>query len=272
MKCEKCGVGGLIWSNPLKEMPKEVICDKCKAAMSDIKRYDLGARSMLWENPENGAYVSYADHLAAIEALKGKLEEGDVTVEGDTKKEGAKLYAFIGGRWVDTTPRNDHEKRIDALEKWTLEQMGLYVDPDGDKKGFWIFDKRFSVMLDGWNEKNLRRIEGLEKALNEHMVKEPEKAEVGVVATADIPLENFKRKFLPDGFQSSDYNFAFDASASPTGIPFEVALAYAKTGRNVTRAAWGDTKILRVEGHPLGSLMIEDVMANDWMVIPETAA
>jgi hypothetical protein len=229
-------------------------------AMSDIKRYNdiyfdyyppHVPGSVSWalnEHPE-GEWVRYEDHLAAIEALKGKCSP----VEGDTKEACSRLFSCIGGRWVDTTPSADHEDRIKALER-----------------------SRF--LLDGCIEickKHEQRIEGLEKALNEHMVKEREWSLRSETIT-DC-MDRSKKDWM---------TMRWDPKASPAGIPFEVALAYMKSGREVRRAKW-QPDTLRVEPRGPGGVgglcmvyaaslvmgdfipTLADMLANDWMVIPE---
>ena len=73
------------------------------------------------------------------------------------------------------------------------------------------------------------------------------------------------------GATNGDYAIFFDPKASPTGIPFEVALAYKKAGRMICRAGrekW-DTKQYDRYRDIKGSFPEDDLLANDWMVIPE---
>lgn len=198
--------------------------------MSDIKRYEGGRDSFgmsLVEHDPNGEYVRYADHIAAMEVLKGVSSQG-------------------------------HEARIKALEK--LSSMVEYHNRQVDR-------------LDSHMIEAETRLMGLEQALNEHMVKEREKTKT---ASDEGMTEAF----------GVGWNTIIDPKASPAGIPFEVALAYVKAGREVRRAKW-QPNTLRVEPRGPGGVgglcmvygaslvqgdfipNLADLLANDWMVLPE---
>lgn len=155
------------------------------------------------------------------------------------------------------------------------------------------------------------RIEKMEKALSQEMAKVREMDDIlaGVVKRVGYVSEEPKKpewvgryfqgtdpvvdsikskfasaKFLPDGFQSADYNFAFDTSASPSGIPFSVALEYLKAGRVVRRSSWplnsisifgGGFAFTSYAGNDRGASSAayrpdsRDLLATDWMVVPE---
>ena len=72
---------------------------------------------------------------------------------------------------------------------------------------------------------------------------------------------------ITGGYPTGKYMVAIDPKASPTNIPFEIALAYMKAGRKIAR--------LRNDGNyttSLDSVRIlyhADYMATDWMVLPE---
>lgn len=69
-----------------------------------------------------------------------------------------------------------------------------------------------------------------------------------------------------------DFYFCFDPKASPKGIPFSVALEYARNGRVIHRGESASTYSRhRIHGAEMniGALDDEDMLANDWQVIPE---
>jgi len=81
------------------------------------------------------------------------------------------------------------------------------------------------------------------------------------------------------------YNIALDPKASPTGIPFSVALEYLKAGREVRRKSWSITTH-RIQPHGPGGVggmyviagasvyvgdfqpALSDMLATDWEVVP----
>lgn len=160
---------------------------------------------------------------------------------------------------VKGTSPQDHEARIKALERMMTEKT-------------LILDHAFEV------SKELRkRIEGLEKALNEHMVKERE---------CKVDQRDYISRL--GVIQDAGYSVIIDPKASPKGIPFEVALAYLKAGREIRRPHWNTPSRRRVQPQGIsgrGGLYVitgasynegefkpdtNEMMATDWeVVIPE---
>lgn len=204
-----------------------------------------------------GEYVRHEDHLAAMEALKGKLEEGDriyakgkpeIWQDHEGRIKALERSRFLLDGCIEICKK--HEERLKELEQLMTEKTS-------------IIDHAFEV------DKMLKkRIEGLEKALNEHMVKEREKTKT---ASDEGMTEAF----------GVGWNIIIDPKASPTGIPFEVALAYAKAGRKIRRAPWRKAWV-EMDGTGMWfhngfsvpsclpfSLPYDTFDAVDWEVIPE---
>lgn len=123
------------------------------------------------------------------------------------------------------------------------------------------------------------RIEKMEKALSQEMAKVREMDDilagvvkrVGYVSEAEVPGQGF-------------YGIAIDPKASPSGIPFSVALEYLKAGRVVRRSSWplnsisifgGGFAFTSYAGNDRGASSAayrpgsRDLLATDWMVVPE---
>lgn len=159
----------------------------------------------------------------------------------------------------------EHEKRIKALEKLTslVEYHNRQVD-----------------RLDSHMIEAEGRISGVEDAFNKHLQE--------ARGSASDPLKGFPMGHAMAGVRKG-WDIYIDPKASPTGIPFEVALAYLKVGREVRRAFWRpDTFRVQPRGNGgvggmlmvLGASLVKgeftpglvDLLAEDWMVIPETAS
>jgi hypothetical protein len=142
------------------------------------------------------------------------------------------------------------------------------------------------------------RIENLEKALNDHMVKErtavygpDEGALVARMQERSRELTEHRNRmraaaeqgcgYTPPASPSErlkavhkgpDYFTSFDPKASPKDIPFEVALMFAKAGRDIRNDIVG----ARLTKKPWGTEMypavwtIASILSENWFVIPES--
>ena len=155
-----------------------------------------------------------------------------------------------------------------------------------------------------------KRLENLEKAfdlhLQEHRKKEFNKhypSKIGEVYVSAFESQ-LKTKEVntplvdPDAIQQQvgrmirmnvtntgpSHHLAIDPKASPTGIPFEIALAYLKAGRKVRRDKWDPCTRIEPRGPgaagglrmivgdtDTGEVLIQqaNLLATDWMVLPE---
>lgn len=66
-----------------------------------------------------------------------------------------------------------------------------------------------------------------------------------------------------------NHSFAIDPEASPSGIPFEVALMYYKAGRDVRRMAFPEVGASVMFSPESDLWTTGGVLADDWYVIPK---
>lgn len=91
-----------------------------------------------------------------------------------------------------------------------------------------------------------------------------------VAEMCDFGVDRINR--FTNTMTGDDFYFCFDPKASPKGIPFSVALEYARNGRVIHRGESASTYSRhRIHGAEMniGALDDEDMLANDWQVIPE---
>jgi hypothetical protein len=140
------------------------------------------------------------------------------------------------------------------------------------------------------------RLEKMEKALSEEMGRTREMDDIlaGVVkkvgymsdARAKAEFERCKADkdycMLNYVTVKSDvpYSIAIDPKASPSGIPFSVALEYLKAGRRI-RSAGAKADYFRMDAsgvyyhndsgvfREVDDISMQGLLANDWMVLPE---
>jgi len=89
---------------------------------------------------------------------------------------------------------------------------------------------------------------------------------------------------ITGGYPTGKCMIAIDPKASPTNIPFEIALAYLKAGRKVRRDKWDPCTRIEPRGPgaagglrmivgdtDTGEVLIQqaNLLATDWMVLPE---
>jgi hypothetical protein len=185
---------------------------------------------------------------------------------------------------------DDHENRIKALEK--LQSMVEYHNRQVDRLVSHMIEAEqrqgvagdvINTLLEYRNSSE-QRIEGLEKALDEHLMQEmARRTGTGVSAPPQV------------GATNGDYAIFFDPKASPKNIPFSVALEFMKAGRRISRRASGwnmsattmamvdfvfmEGSEVRRHNERSASFptnrtgpwfpLPEDMLATDWLVIPE---
>lgn len=198
---------------------------------------------------ERTASAFIAMLYAEAERRKEKAQQ-ELPSEGKLKAEGPNLFAYIKGKWVQVGMKDD--ERLDALtariEK--LERLVSLVE--------WL---------------NKERIQPLERAFDEHLQKERERENGKPLVSEDIINRQIDRiNRFTNTMTGDDFYFCFDPKASPKGIPFSVALEYARNGRVIRRGESASTYSRhRIHGAEMniGALDDEDMLANDWQVIPE---
>ncbi len=137
-----------------------------------------------------------------------------------------------------------------------------------------------------------QRLEKTEKALSEEMAKAREVDDilVGVVKkvgyVSEAPPDDHIERWCIGAPSNPVVRWQFDPKASPTGIPFSVALEYLKTGREVRRKGWAlTTRRIQPNGPGgVGGLYVitgaswcvsgfqpalSDMLATDWEVVPQ---
>ena len=138
----------------------------------------------------------------------------------------------------------------------------------------------------------------VDQAIYDNMVKEREKSEKEDKFMNDVAN---KPVLSPDAINaqidricrvksvssSDDHDLRIDPNASPKDIPFSVALEYLKLGREIARPHWCTPARRRVQPHGIGGVGglrvitgasydegpfhpdTAEMVANDWLVIPE---
>jgi hypothetical protein len=153
------------------------------------------------------------------------------------------------------------------------------------------------------------RIEKLEAALSEEMAKTREMDDILAGVVRDVerlkhysPVKWSETKVRDDGsivppspgvahvagegqFRSVPYSIGIDPKASPSGIPFSLALEFLKAGRTVTRSNWqnrarveprgagavGGLRVIHAASLDYGPFepCLNDLLATNWMVLTE---
>ncbi len=222
---------------------------------------------------------SYFDSNAADSrrALEGRLEKMEKNVK-DLEVRHDPLC--IGG---DKGPCNCQWIRLEKMEKALSEEMAKVREMDDILAGV--------VKKVGYVSPPAT----LDQKTLDDIVANPGDYEVKTVTPLDWAARYFQgdmpgevtskfasAKFLPDGFQSSDYNFAFDSKASPSGIPFSVAIEYLKAGRKLTHPSFEEGNSIEASAqnsilmHWLDegkwtNFVMDSVLAlsDAWTVLPE---
>lgn len=145
-----------------------------------------------------------------------------------------------------------------------------------------------TIVDKGSPENLLKRIEKMEEALSEEMARVREMDDilagvvrhVGYTSPAKDPLAGFPLGKAMAAMKKG-YLIDIDPKASPSGIPFSVALEYLKAGRKVRRPGMGNGYIHQVLGSygahwgtekPFCAIQVIEagLMTSDWMVLPES--
>jgi hypothetical protein len=161
------------------------------------------------------------------------------------------------------------EERLKELERSNLGNYAYLMDVGG-KLG-WVIDQGFAMAIQEAIPKGAPAL----------------KADKPLVDPTIIETQAKRTLRLSDRRVGDDYALLFDPDASPSGVPFEVALMYLKVGRKVRLCYWSRA-FLKVEGNiikffrgyddhsepmsfPNTPLMgaMNALMCSDWVVIPK---
>jgi hypothetical protein len=214
-----------------------------------------------WTEEGEAGYprVSIPDFIAAMYA------------EAERRKEVAKppkLFTYDGDKWVD--PLAALTRRVEELERNNLSTHNLnnyaYLMDVGGKLG-WVIDQGFAMAIQEATPKGAPAL----------------KADKPLVDPTIIETQAKRTLRLSDRRVGDDYALLFDPHASPSGVPFEVALLYLKQGRNAMRlgqyyrieprgiGAVGGLRKVAGASNDLGPFdpTCADLCASDWCVLPK---
>lgn len=151
-------------------------------------------------------------------------------------------------------------RRVEELERSNLGNYAYLMDMGG-RLG-WVIDQGFAMAIQDAIPKGFESSKPL--------------------IDPDTITKQAKRIVrLSSRTSAADYTLTIDPDASPSGVPFEVALMYAKQGRKVRRAAWVSEPdvyvyylhgfFVRVDNEKSVPLPCFHDYANatDWIILPK---
>ena len=200
----------------------------------------------------------------------------------NTECKGESLYSpeFMNAMYLERDMREGKAKREAAAMNYSSGFMDIAERP-----------KKFNVPRLTVEA----RLKNLEKAFDLHLQEHRNpKRTISVSDPWEIDLEKFNGSttitFPPEikitgEYPTGKYMVAIDPKASPTNIPFEIALAYLKAGRMVRRDKWepstrieprgpgaaGGLRMITGASLDTGEALVSqaNLLATDWMVLPE---